>query len=167
MGLVTRGLLTALLGVHQTPSYSVRCQSSSGFLTLSDWPSTGVPYYPDRAPLGAASRRNFSPRRHVGPKILSRLSRMVAVSAKHTCPHCGAVYDVRPEKQCGRHTYRTAVCSHCGDVMAEWDGCTRRYRRIKRPARLEQARKLVEEIAAARASRRKGLRSRSHRDAHS
>jgi predicted RNA-binding Zn-ribbon protein involved in translation (DUF1610 family) len=55
---------------------------------------------------------------------------------KHTCPHCGAVYEVRPGKECGRHTYRTAVCAHCGDVMAEWD----RYRRIKRPAKLERAR---------------------------
>src|SRR5438034_728292 len=50
----------------------------------------------------------------------------------HTCPHCGARYEVTHKRR-GEPAYHTAVCSYCGDVMAEWDGCTRHYHRIKRP----------------------------------
>ena len=87
---------------------------------------------------------------------------MAGATAKHTCPHCGAVYVVKPGKENRARNYHTATCSHCGDVMAQWDGGTRCYRRIKRPPGLEQARKLVNEIAAARPSRRKALRGRLH-----
>jgi ribosomal protein S27E len=87
---------------------------------------------------------------------------MADATASHTCPHCGAVYVVKPGKQNRAHAYHTATCSHCGDVMAQWDGGARRYRRIKRPRGLEHARKLVNEIAAARPLRRRALRSRPH-----
>jgi phage FluMu protein Com len=84
-------------------------------------------------------------------------------SEKHTCPHCGAVYEVTRGKQNRTPAYRTAICSHCGDVMAEWNGGARRYRRIKRPRGIDHAAKVVDGIAASRASRGKAPRSHAAR----
>src|SRR5262245_36921030 len=47
---------------------------------------------------------------------------------QHSCPHCGASYSVR-DRETSASTYHTAVCSVCGDVMAEWEGKSRQYRR--------------------------------------
>jgi len=52
--------------------------------------------------------------------------------AKHKCPHCGASYEMGVRRETHR-AYHTAVCSYCGDVMAEWHGYARRYRRLSRP----------------------------------
>src|SRR5436309_2965021 len=50
---------------------------------------------------------------------------------EHRCPFCGFAYMVhlRPSSRSG---YHTAICSGCGDVMAEWHGRGRYYRRIKK-----------------------------------
>jgi hypothetical protein len=68
---------------------------------------------------------------------------------KRSCPHCGALYEVHRSMQNGARKYRTAVCTHCGDVMAEWEGRIRHYRRIGRPKSSTQATKLVDQAAAA------------------
>jgi predicted RNA-binding Zn-ribbon protein involved in translation (DUF1610 family) len=80
----------------------------------------------------------------------------------HACPHCGARYRVTKSarKHC-RRAYRTAVCSYCGDVMAQWDGCVRRYQRIRRPRSMTHAAKLVAEIAAPKRHKRKSHAARS------
>jgi transcription elongation factor Elf1 len=38
----------------------------------------------------------------------------------HTCPHCGAVYEVRIRHLPDREQ-DDAYCDVCGEVMAEWD----------------------------------------------
>ena len=85
-------------------------------------------------------------------------------SRKYTCPHCGAIYEVRKERQ-GRFTYHIAVCSYCGDVMAEWEGCTRHYRRIGRPRSVTRAAKVVAEAAGAKPPRGKPRRGSNRTDA--
>src|SRR5260370_22115128 len=81
---------------------------------------------------------------------------------KHICPECGAVYEMTENRR-SRVAYHTAVCSYCGDVMAEWDGGARHYHRVKRPQPLTQAAKVVADIAAANSDKRKsqGARARS------
>jgi hypothetical protein len=76
---------------------------------------------------------------------------MSTSSSKHICRHCGAVYQVGETRRCRRPSYHTAVCSFCGDMMAEWRGCARHYHRVKRPRPLVQARKIVAEVASGRA----------------
>jgi hypothetical protein len=71
-----------------------------------------------------------------------------AKAQKRSCPHCGALYEVHRSVQNGPRQYRTAVCTHCGDVMAEWEGRIRHYRRIGRPKSSAQAAKLVDQAAA-------------------
>jgi len=75
-----------------------------------------------------------------------------------------AVYRVTRSngKHC-RRAFRTAICSYCGDVMAQWDGCARRYHRVRSPRSSTHAAKLVAEIAAPkrrnpRAEARRGAR---------
>ena len=46
-------------------------------------------------------------------------------TSKHTCPYCGALYEMTVRRR-GNQTYHIAVCLYCGDVMAEWYGCARR-----------------------------------------
>ena len=71
------------------------------------------------------------------PKTYSRqrnLSAPVAMARNtqrlpdHTCPFCGTDYSVDAHAN-GRPAYHTAICSACGDVMAEWHGKGRYYRR--------------------------------------
>jgi predicted RNA-binding Zn-ribbon protein involved in translation (DUF1610 family) len=81
---------------------------------------------------------------------------------KYTCPHCGAPYEVRKERK-ARSTYHIAVCSYCGDVMAEWEGCARHYRRIGRPSSVTRATKVVAEAAGTKPPRGKRARSTSRR----
>jgi transcription elongation factor Elf1 len=38
----------------------------------------------------------------------------------HTCPHCGAVYEVRVEHRAARDQ-DDAYCEVCGELMAEWN----------------------------------------------
>jgi phage FluMu protein Com len=86
-------------------------------------------------------------------------------SSQFKCPHCGALYDVaiRPHSH---SDYHTIVCSYCGDVMAEWHGKARHYRRRKRPRdRAQFAKKIVAvagEIGTSkRVSRRPSVGKRS------
>jgi hypothetical protein len=79
-------------------------------------------------------------------------------SRKYTCPQCGAIYEVREERR-GRSTYHIAVCSYCGDVMAQWEGCARHYRRIGRPRSVTRAAKVVAEAACTKPPREKRARS--------
>src|SRR2546421_464885 len=67
-------------------------------------------------------------------------------SSQFKCPHCEALYDVaiRPHSQ---SDYHTIVCSYCGDVMAEWHGKARHYRRRKRPRDPAQFAKKIVAIA--------------------
>src|SRR5437763_8469182 len=76
---------------------------------------------------------------------------------QYTCPHCGAVYEVSAARR-GKATYRTATCSYCGDVMAEWNGPARHYHRIKRPHTATQLAKIVDEVASDRSRGRKPQR---------
>src|SRR5262249_36568294 len=54
------------------------------------------------------------------------------MASTYTCPHCGVTYKMTVRRG-GKPMYRTAVCSYCGDVMAEWYGHARHYRRTRRP----------------------------------
>jgi hypothetical protein len=83
-----------------------------------------------------------------------------AKAQKRSCPHCGALYEVHRSVQNGARQYRTAVCTHCGDVMAEWEGRIRHYRRIRRPKRSTQAARLVNQAAAAAAELKRRKRTR-------
>ena len=57
--------------------------------------------------------------------------------------------------------YRTAVCSYCGDVMAEWHGHARHYRRTRRPPDpTTLARTIVEMAASNRQRKRPGGKER-------
>jgi predicted RNA-binding Zn-ribbon protein involved in translation (DUF1610 family) len=50
----------------------------------------------------------------------------------HECPFCGARYKMVVTSQRSRSNYHIAVCSICGDVMAQSHGRqSRRYSRIK------------------------------------
>jgi len=71
-------------------------------------------------------------------------------AAEHHCPHCGAVYDVTVRS--GRRTnYHTAVCTECGDVMAQWSGWQiRRYRKKRRGTSEQFARTIVNDAAHRR-----------------
>jgi transcription elongation factor Elf1 len=60
------------------------------------------------------------------------MSRKPSAKHKYTCPHCGAAYEVSAVRD-GKPAYRTATCSYCGDVMAEWNGPARHYHRIRHP----------------------------------
>jgi len=79
---------------------------------------------------------------------------------QYTCPHCGAVYEVSAARR-GKATYRTATCSYCGDVMAEWNGPARHYHRIKQPRTATHVAKIVEEVASEKSDRRKPRRPRA------
>ena len=87
-----------------------------------------------------------------GPTFSEQRACIMPTSAKaqkRSCPHCGALYEVHRSVQNGPRQYRTAVCTHCGDVMAEWEGRIRHYRRIRRPKRSTQAARLLNQAAAA------------------
>jgi uncharacterized Zn finger protein len=87
--------------------------------------------------------------------------------AKHRCPHCGASYEMGVRRET-RRTYHTAVCSYCGDVMAEWHGYARRYRRIARPRSPATLAKAIVNMAAERGKPQKSARStrkRSNKEA--
>jgi predicted RNA-binding Zn-ribbon protein involved in translation (DUF1610 family) len=70
-----------------------------------------------------------------------------ATKMQHSCPHCGAVYSVH-DREGSSSTYYTAVCSACGDVMAEWEGQGRRYRRER--TRLDPVHRTAAIVAAVR-----------------
>jgi hypothetical protein len=58
----------------------------------------------------------------------------------------------------GKRDYHTAVCSYCGDVMVEWFGRARHYRRKKRPRDAAQFAKNVVDIARETAAVKRGAR---------
>src|SRR5215468_3852668 len=70
--------------------------------------------------------------------------------ANHKCPHCGASYEMGVRRETHR-AYHTAVCSYCGDVMAEWHGYARRYRRLSRPRSPATLAKAIVDMAAGNA----------------
>jgi hypothetical protein len=72
-------------------------------------------------------------------------------ATKYTCCHCGALYDVRVRTD-SKIDYHVAVCSFCGDVMAEWRGKARRYRKRKNPRDATQLAKNAAGIAAGSAA---------------
>jgi len=78
---------------------------------------------------------------------------------KHTCPHCGAVYEMSGARR-GKGSYHTATCSYCGDIMAEWNGPARHYHRIKSPRTSTHVAKIVAEVAS---DKRDGRQSRGAR----
>jgi predicted RNA-binding Zn-ribbon protein involved in translation (DUF1610 family) len=84
------------------------------------------------------------------------VTRKSSAEHKYTCPHCGAVYEVRAPRR-GKASYHTATCSYCGDVMAEWNGPARHYHRIKSPRTATHVAKIVAEVAS---DKRDGRRSR-------
>jgi len=51
---------------------------------------------------------------------------------------------IRPHSQ---KDYHTAICSYCGDVMTEWHGKGRHYRRKKRPPDAAQFAKNIAALA--------------------
>jgi hypothetical protein len=76
----------------------------------------------------------------------------------HTCPFCGTDYSVDAHAN-GRPAYHTAICSACGDVMAEWHGKSRCYRRKRsRPNPKRRAAAIV--AIAAETAKREPARSR-------
>src|SRR5947208_14990470 len=80
---------------------------------------------------------------------------------KHSCPYCGAIYEMRVRR--GSHrTYHTAVWSFCGDVMAEWHGFVRHYRRIGRPRSAARLASKIVAMAAGNVGRRKRRRHTGH-----
>jgi len=85
---------------------------------------------------------------------------MAPKAPRHICPHCGAVYKVNESSRPCRRTYRTAVCSYCGDVMAAWVGCARHYHRTGRPSPSTRAMRIVAEAAPGPARKRKLKRAR-------
>jgi hypothetical protein len=63
----------------------------------------------------------------------------------------------------GKPMYRTAVCSYCGDVMAEWHGHARHYRRTRRPPDpTTLARTIVDMAASGRQCKRRRGKARMH-----
>jgi hypothetical protein len=80
-----------------------------------------------------------------------------------SCPHCGAVYEVKVRSD-SKSDYRNAVCSYCGDVMGEWRGKARHYRRTGRaPDKMQLVDSIVtgaRQAAAAKAHRRSGAARR-------
>jgi hypothetical protein len=51
----------------------------------------------------------------------------------HTCPHCGAVYEVTVQHLPDREQ-DDAYCDVCGEVMAEWDDtAVPAFRLIEKP----------------------------------
>jgi predicted RNA-binding Zn-ribbon protein involved in translation (DUF1610 family) len=87
------------------------------------------------------------------------MSRKSSAKHKFTCPHCGAAYEVSAVRHV-KPAYRTATCSYCGDVMAEWNGPSRHYHRIKHPRSATQVAKIVEEVASGRRNQRRLKRPR-------
>ena len=62
------------------------------------------------------------------------------------CPHCGAFYEMAIRLHSQRD-YHTAICSYCGDVMTEWHGKGRHYRRKRRPPDAAQFAKNIAALA--------------------
>jgi len=76
------------------------------------------------------------------------------MASTYTCPHCGVTYKMTV-RRAGKPIYRTAVCSYCGDVMAEWHGHARYYRRTRRPPDPTTLARTIVEMAASSRQRKR------------
>ena len=56
--------------------------------------------------------------------------------SEHACPHCGTLYTVALNPEENATDYHNAICTMCGDVMAEWHTKeNRQYSRVKKKLR--------------------------------
>jgi hypothetical protein len=70
---------------------------------------------------------------------------------EHACPHCGTLYTVAVGTEESATDYHNAICTVCGDVMAEWHTKeNRQYSRQKLSRDPNQLAKTIVGIAATR-----------------
>jgi hypothetical protein len=74
---------------------------------------------------------------------------------RYSCPNCGAAYtvSVRTRSPVEDHL---SVCTFCGDVMDEWRGKARSYRRTASPNPGRRANAIVKTAHTAKSPARHG-----------
>ena len=85
--------------------------------------------------------------------------------SEHACPHCGTLYTVALNPEESATDYHNAICTMCGDVMAEWHTKeTRQYSRVTKELRRDPNQLARTIVGIAASSRVKDRATKQGRD---